>query len=278
MMLVADSGSTKSQWADVETGNMIVTEGLNPHLSSDAVLLGAFEQVRQYYGTPARGCTIAFYGAGCGDRRQAERMETLLKKAFESMSVSIESDLLGACRAVSGGEPCLVGILGTGSNACYYDGSSIVLKRPSLGYLLGDEGSANHVGRLLLRSYLNGTMDEELSLMFHDTYPYSHSDWLHQLYQRPNANRFLASLAPFAVSHCERHECAELINNVLYEWYNLQLLPLQQKSGCGRLRVVGGFAKAIEPQLRESMAHKGLEVDGVMAAPIEGLIRHHRGL
>ncbi len=122
MTIIADSGSTKTTWMDVESGNKIVTEGLNPHFTSDDAFLAACTAVRDKVALHSPLSALHFYGAGCGNATQRERVVLLLSKAFGISNIHVETDMLGACRAVCGHEAGLVGILGTGSNACYYDG------------------------------------------------------------------------------------------------------------------------------------------------------------
>ena len=278
MILIADSGSTKTTWAVVGTEDKVVTEGLNPHFTTDATLLNACSTVRQqlllnYLTTDY--LTIYFYGSGCGDALQRERVLRLLQQGFGTEDVHVETDMLGACRATWGRHNGLVGILGTGSNACYYDGERIVYQAPSLGYILGDHGSANHVGRLLLLDHLTGKMPDELSGMFQERYPRTHEEWIEALYHRANPNRMLAALAPFAVDHLDDDYCRNTIYYALDDWYSYQLADMVLQSDCRRLCVVGGFAAAIAGVLDDYCDDNGITLGTVVANPMEGLLNYH---
>ena len=290
MILIADSGSTKTTWMEVETGNKVVTEGLNPHFTSDEDFLAACTMIgtltsRRHTtsATDGRGdsdtpLAVFFYGAGCGSEVQRQRVKTLLQKAFDTMQVEVETDMLGACRAVCGDQPGLVGILGTGSNACYYDGKKIKYKAISTGYILGDFGSANHVGRVLLNDYLTHHMSPNLRSKFRKTYQMSDDQLMDALYHQPHPNRFLASLAPFAVQNISNFYFYKIISNTLVDWWIEVLLKLTQKVDNPeiKLHIVGGYAKAIEPTLRYWMEDCGATVGTVMADPIEGLRDYHK--
>ncbi len=275
MILIADSGSTKTTWMEVETGNKVVTEGLNPHFTSDEAFLAACALVRQHFPLSSFHFPLFFYGAGCGSEVQRERVASLLYKAFGTSDIEVNTDMLGACRAVCRRENGLVGILGTGSNACYYDGDRIALQAVSTGFILGDHGSANHVGRRLLQDYLSGMMPRNVSGRFHEAYPQSKEEFLEAVYHQPNANRFLASLARFAVEHIGDDYCSSEILISLYEWYNYQLEGLQKLSFCDRLYLVGGLAARIKPLLDTVAKDKGLVIKEVLADPIDGLRRYH---
>ncbi len=278
MILIADSGSTKTTWAVVGTDNKIVTEGLNPHFTSDERFLAACSAVRSHFHLSPFTFHLYFYGAGCGNATQRKRVERLLKEAFQTDDVHVETDMLGACRAVCGRQAGLVGILGTGSNACYYDGTAIKCQPTSTGYILGDHGSANHVGRILLNDYLTHRMPANTRKQFHAMFPLSDAKLMDAVYHQPNANRFLASLAPFAVQRYDEDDyCGGVIWGALYDWYLDPLLPLRQRARYweGTLNVVGGFAKAIEPTLRHNFEDDGLVVGKIVADPMEGLLEYH---
>ena len=275
MTIIADSGSTKTTWMAVESGNKVVTEGLNPHFTGDEAFLAACAAVHQHFPLSTFHFPLHFYGAGCGSEVQRTRVASLLAKAFGTSDIHVETDMLGACRALCGHEAGLVGILGTGSNACYYDGKKITHQAVSTGYILGDHGSANHVGRLLLQDYLSGSMPEELSTLFHEAYPQSKDEFLDAVYHQPHANRFLASLAPFAVQHLGDDYCRRVVEHTLEDWLTDALMPLWRQVGDVTLHVVGGYAKAIEPTLRLVMEDRGLAVGTVLSDPIDGLRRFH---
>lgn len=282
MILIADSGSTKTTWMDVESGNKVVTDGLNPHFTTDEAFLAACQQVRRHLACEETSAqtggirTLIFYGAGCGSEEQSDRVASLLDKSFGTSDIYVETDMLGACRAVCGHKAGLVGILGTGSNACYYDGRKIVYQAPSAGYILGDQGSANHVGRQLLRDYFSDYMPKSVKTMFHEVYPQTIDEFLDAIYHRPNANRFLASVGRFAVEHQNNDYCSMLIELSLIEWGTYQLVGLREQSLCRDLYLVGGYAARIGRKLLNSFAQGyDLAIKAVLADPIEGLRRYH---
>ena len=276
MILVADSGSTKTTWAVVETGSKVVTEGLNPLFVTDEQVHTVCQTVRKQLFASDNPSRIYFYGAGCGNILQQSRMQKLLEKEFSATQVTVETDMLGACRAVSDNKATLVGILGTGSNVCYYDGEKIAAKSVSLGYILGDEGSANYMGRMLLTDYLTGKMPEDIATLFHEAYPYSYEEWIDRIYNKPNANRFLASLARFATDHIDLMERENNIWYVVDQWHSARLGDLIMQTHCCHIDIVGGFAKAIESGLRKTLTDYGIEVGTVVADPIDGLIEFHK--
>lgn len=286
MRIIADSGSTKTIWVDVESGKKVVTEGLNPHFSSDEQVLAACDVVKkEFFKNRGRGrprtmfqvssfkFQLYFYGAGCGNAMQRERMVRLLSAGLQTDKVSVETDMLGACHAVSWGKESIVAILGTGSNACLYDGKEIVWQPRSTGYVMGDEGSANHVGRILLNDYLTEKMPEEVRGLFHERYNMSDDELIDAVYHKPNPNRFLASLAPFAVANEGIPYCGKVLHEALNSWYQgpVSTIMLRAHYSEGEINIVGGFAKAIEKQIHDFFEGTRLHVGEIVADPIEGL-------
>lgn len=276
-MVIADCGSTKTNWAEVETGRKVSTEGLNPHFATDGQFLSTCAEVRRQLSLADGSSSVYFYGAGCGDARQRLRAQRLLAEGFGTRQVSVETDMLGACRALCGHQAGLVGILGTGSNACLYDGQRILHQPVSTGYILGDQGSANHVGRMLLNDYLTQQMPSHLRHLFQESYPMTDAQLMEAVYHQPNPNRFLASLAPFAVAHLDEGYCSGVVQSALEQWYHGILLPLRQRmsSSVVSLHLVGGFAKAIESLLCHFFEGYRLPIGAVVADPMEGLLAFH---
>ena len=279
MILIADSGSTKTQWVGLEGQEeyLCVTEGLNPLFASEDVFALACGKVcsEMLSERDARAEDVFFYGAGCGQDVSRHCVRQWLEKAFGCESVSVEGDLLGACRATCGRTEGLVGILGTGSNLCYYNGHAIAKQRTSTGYILGDEGSGNHIGRRLLKDYLEDRMPNGLSAMFHDVYKKDKPDFIDCLYRQPNPNRFLASLVPFAAKNRRDNYIQEVLASCFGAFFD-QLDYFEEKNGLP-LHLVGGIAVEFEGELRRIAIQRGVSMGITTSSPIAGLVRFHKG-
>ena len=272
MIIIADSGSTKTHWCRVGDGTMqeFTTQGLNPRLTDEDTLLTVFRQTREQLGSPD---AVFFYGAGCGIVEMQQKMESLLSAIFPQSDCHCEGDLLAACRATCGCRPGMVGILGTGSNLCYYDGSVIARQRTSTGYILGDEGSGNHIGRRLLKDYLEERMPTHLRAMFHDSYGMTHSQLLDRLYSQPYPNRFLASLAPFAA----QHQADPYISTVLHDCFSsfFDQLDYFRDYRDLSLNLVGGIVRTFLPAIQQAAESRGVTLGVLQPDPMQGLVQYH---
>ena len=272
MILIADSGSTKTHWCSVDGGVVcdFTTQGLNPRLTDDESLLTVLRQTREQFGNPD---AVFFYGAGCGTKEMQQKMESLLSAIFPQSDCHCEGDLLAACRATCGCRPGMVGILGTGSNLCYYDGSVIARQRTSTGYILGDEGSGNHIGRRLLKDYLEERMPTHLQTMFHDSYGMTHSQLLDRLYSQPYPNRFLASLTPFAAQHQDDPYISTLLHDCFGSFFD-QLDYFETYRGMS-LNLVGGIVRTFLPAIQQVAEIRGVTLGVLLPDPVQGLLRYH---
>lgn len=196
-ILIADSGSTKTDWALITgQGDVVMTcktQGINPfHLQDDEILHVLQDELI----LPEVPSEVYFYGSGVTEAMQP-RMNALLQKAFPTAKVDAQSDMIGAARALFGDKPGIACILGTGANSCLYDGKRIVMNTPPLGYILGDEGSGAVLGKLFLNGIFKGTLPTIYKKKYLEWAKLDYATIINKVYRQPLANRFLASICPF---------------------------------------------------------------------------------
>lgn len=273
-ILIADSGSTKTRWAlSCPYPVVVTTAGLNPRLTPESDFHDAVRQMMDSFPQSSQIQEVWFYGAGCGTTEMQSCVTSWLQRAFPAIPIHVVGDLLGACRASCGNSPGLVGILGTGSNLCHYDGTEILKQCPSTGYLLGDEGSGNHIGRLLLKDYLEGTMPDEVSRAFHQMYPLTTDQFLNHIYRENYPNRFLASLTPFAASM--RHH-PYVANLLLGAFDSFMALSSRHHLPQGLpLHLVGGITATFHEELFQSAHKHNLQLLRLLPDPLLPLLRFH---
>jgi glucosamine kinase len=277
MILIADSGSTKTDWILISprTRKEYRTTGINPYFMSKNEISQMLS--RTFDSTQRRGIhKIFFYGAGCGSEMRKEAVSKALGDSFPEAEVTIETDLTGTARALFGTEPGIACILGTGSNCGFYDGNEITFKYPSLGYVLGDEGSGTALGKQVIRDFLYEDMPVELRghfLGFMDNA--SRDKIMEQIYKNPFPNRFLASVVPFI----KKNELNPYIEKLVFEhfdlFFNKHILkyPDIHKKDIGFCGTVAVLFSGILHQVAYS--HK-LSIADVIPSPMEGLVKFHK--
>lgn len=278
--LIADSGSTKTDWLLVaQDGAQIElhTDGINPARDTRDIIYNViYHQLLTQSLPPGEdGGTLQavyFYGAGC-IAPFSYTVEDVIKEVLPNCSVKVESDLLGAARALCGDKPGIACILGTGSNSCLYDGKDIVNHTPPLGYILGDEGSGSFLGKTLLNGLFKGLLPETLKEAFCDKFKLSLPGVIEHVYRMPAANAFLASLVPFIIEHRSH----PTIHDMLVEAFRLFLVRNISIYGHKEMPIhcVGGIAFQFEEELREAIAKESMQIGRVLRRPIEAIVQYH---
>lgn len=275
MILIADSGSTKTDWCGLYKGrtNRLKTQGINPfHQTTDMIQSLLYKELLpQLPVEPVEA--IYFYGAGCTAERGGLVRDCLLKVFGEQTHIEVHSDLLGAARAMCGHNPGIVCILGTGSNSCYYDGRKIDSQVPSLGYILGDEGSGAYFGKRLVSDCLKHLLPQDLEKLLMEGYGLSMEKAILQVYRMPLPNRYLAGFAPFLSQHRERLEIQALIHEGFTAFVQRNLKHYPQGMP---VYVIGTVAYTFKEELKEVLAGNGYMQVEVAQSPMKGLVKFHK--
>lgn len=264
MIIIADSGSTKTDW--LLGDQAIETVGLNPIRDSEEQIKQVIRNLPQL---PAS--EIYFYGAGCISPYSYTIVSALACR-FPDALICVESDMLGAARATCGNEPGIVAILGTGSNSCLYDGKQMVENVSPLGFILGDEGSGAVLGRTLVGDALKGQLGDELRACFLQYFNLTPQDIIDKVYRQPMPNRFLASLVPFLRDY--RHEplIHELIVKQFKSFIRRNILLYNSDLD---VHFVGGVAATFQSELLEAAEGENIKIGSILLRPIDGLRRFH---
>jgi len=301
-LLIADSGSTKTDWIYVApdgTQTELHTDGINPARDTRIYI---YNVVRQLLASPLpskggvnnpvvqftpplegkgeavplkRGegkLSIFFYGAGC-IAPFSQTVQSVISELLPGCSVQVESDLLGAARALCGNAPGIACILGTGSNSCLYDGKDIVMHTPPLGYILGDEGSGSMLGKTLLNGLFKGLLPQELKQAFCDKYDMTLPDIIQHVYRQPAANTFLASLVPFIAEHRAHPAIHDMLVSAFRLFFERNIAVYQHREM--PVNCVGGIAQQFTEEIREAAAAEDMQIGRILRRPIESIVQYH---
>ncbi|MBR6628396.1 MAG: ATPase [Bacteroidaceae bacterium] len=279
MILIADSGSTKTDWCLCNEGTPILavqTQGINPYHQTEEAIeqVLAEELLPQLTLQPAFLCVI-FYGAGCANDTACGRVREAIQKVLATDDIIIHSDLLGAARALCGHEEGIACVLGTGSNSCLFDGKDIIANVPPLGYILGDEGSSAVLGRRLVGDCLKNQLPEAVRNEFLAEYNLTQETILEKVYRQPLANRFLASLTPFLSKHREVPEVHALLVESFVDFFVRNVK--QYRRPWLPIHFVGSIANVFKAELKEAAESLGMELGCILKSPMEGLVKYHCG-
>jgi glucosamine kinase len=277
MKLIVDSGSTKTFWCLVQNNQVvqeIYTAGINPYTSSSESIHEIIKNklLSSLLQTPSE---IYYYGAGCSTEHNKQIINKELLLINPSAKIQVEHDLLAVARGLCLYESGIAVILGTGSNSCLYDGTTIVQQTPSLGYVLGDEGSGAYLGKLILSDVWYSLLPGELRTDFFIHFPENLSYYLTKIYKEPSANSFLASF----VLWLSKHKSHTYVQKLLRSSFDIFIQKHIKPYGVDTSKVIhatGSIAFNFRDEWKDVILQHGYQVGTIEQVPMNGLIQYHK--
>jgi len=278
MILIADSGSTKTTWCIVHDEKKIEkcsTAGINPFLQTEKDIANTLKD--EFSLPKGKYEAIHFYGAGCANQEKNEKVRKQLDQFFDAGNIFVDSDLMAAARSLCRKKPGIAAILGTGSNSCYYDGNKITRHVSPLGYILGDEGSGTVLGRKLLSDVLKNQLPEDICTSFFKTYELEPEEILDHVYRRPFPNRFMAKFTPFLADNINNKSIRKLVKESFSEFFkrNISQFPEASNTPVNVTGSIGWFFREI---LAEAAQEAEMSTGVITRDPMEGLLEYHINL
>jgi glucosamine kinase len=279
MIVVADSGSTKTDWVFIDTENnktfTIKTTGFNPYFQSSEVI---YQTIVKEFGAQIEILPavkeVFYYGAGCSSEDKNEIVASALRRLFSNASIEVQHDMIAASRATLGNEPGIACIIGTGSNSCVWDGYEIVHNIPSHGYVFGDEGSGAYLGIELLKLFLNNQMSPALRAEFFKEYNEDEDSILTRVYKGVGPNVYLATFAKFYRNHLHFPELKEVIENAFKKFFDTRIVKYPNYKSY-KLGFVGSIAFHFNDILKSVADSYGMQIETVTKCPIDNLVIYH---
>lgn len=275
MILIADSGSTKTTWLLGEEAMPTAvkhTIGLSPYFVTSEQISEIVN--KEFQAEKDKITQVFFYGTGCHADAMKNLVREGLQEVFKKADIHVTHDLLACAIATCADQPGIPCILGTGCNACVYDGQDIVKEMTSLGYMLGDEGSGTYFGKKLLRDYFYQDMPADLAVDFQKSYALTLDDCLRKIYKEPLPNRYIASFSEFLSLKKEHQYCQSLASNGMEEFFKVSLLKFDESRDLP-LHFVGSIAFHFQDILKSIGSKYHLQIGKIIQEPIEELYHYH---
>ena len=285
MILIADSGSTKTTWICIEKNGRqaelqpVTSLGINPVRDSEEVVEKAIERARENLYQQAQEAADApfspdsvtevyFFGSGCIPP-YSTTVKRILQRTYQHANVLVESDMLGATLALCGHNEGIACILGTGSNSCLFDGKKVVAQTPALGFILGDEGSGASLGKHLVSDILKHQLPAHIQQAFHEETGLTQAEIINRVYRQPQPNRFLASLTPFLERHINETEVRTLVIQEFRNFLNRNVRNYNRPDL--PIHFVGGITASFHAELEEAIRLEGMQMGHIQSNPIYGM-------
>ncbi|RYF13262.1 MAG: N-acetylglucosamine kinase [Flavobacteriales bacterium] len=272
MILVADSGSSKTDWMAYSPNKTLTfsTQGINPYFVNafDVVKILSKNRDLSAYATAIK--EVYFFGSGCSSPDKHEIISNGLSTFFTNAFISVDHDLIGSAYATCGDKKGLTCILGTGSNIAYYDGTDVHRSNHGLGYVLGDEGSGTYFGRKVLVSYLHNKMPENLRVEFVKNFEADRDTVITNIYQKPFPNSYLATFSRFMIAHKGHPFIQQILRDGFQEFIDTNVKDYKNYKTLD-CNFVGSIAYYYQDALKEVFAENGIKVGKILQKPIEGI-------
>ena len=279
MILIADSGATKTQWGCVNrdgTGRHdFFSQGYNPnYISGEDIIADIRANLPQGFDTDAVEA-IYFYGAGVTPM-QYPFVEKCLRTVFgKAGEVFIAMDTLASCRALLQREPGFAAILGTGTNSAMYDGCNEGLNVDSCGFILGDEGSGGYLGKRLITDYIRCNMPKAVYEITGKELGHSNEELLDIIYTKPFPNRFCAQYAKFIGEHLDFDPYFPALVEDAFTKFFQRIVTHYPDYTKYSFNAVGSVAYHFRPILEKVVERFGMKMGVILKAPMDGLVKYH---
>ncbi|MBK1894136.1 BadF/BadG/BcrA/BcrD ATPase family protein [Chryseobacterium paridis] len=278
MVAIVDGGSTKCDWVILDDFKKVFmkteTIGFNPNNIGAELIVPEIEKNINLSAVKNSITKVFFYGSGCGIPENCATIERELAKFFIKADVVAKEDLMAAAYAAYTGKPAIVCILGTGSNSCYFDGQNLKIKLPSLGFLIGDEGSGSSIGKQLVRRFFMLKLPKDLHTEFEETYHLTIEDALKNMYHTSRPNAYLANFNKFVVERKDHPYFQQMVFEEMKNFFEYQVLPYEESQDA-EINFIGSIAYYYEDTLRSAAAELNLNVGKIVQKPIESLVNYH---
>ena len=281
MIIVAESGATKTEWRSVGNDGTVrpaQTPGMNPSSYDEDHIASAVAQAMSAVNPEGEKVDrIFFYGAGLVSTASAAPIESALRKWCPDAVIDSRGDLIAAARALFGDQEGIVAIMGTGSNSCFYRDGKIVLNYRPGGFILGDEGSAAYLGKIFMSDIIKGRVPLSVGNIFREEYSLPYLEIIENVYRKPGAAAFLGSFAPFILKNVDEPSgyMRSLLEGCIDSFMQTALNRYKENYGVNKVGVVGSFGCACEDLVRETGSRYGLEFVKFIKSPVEELVKYH---
>lgn len=279
MIAIVDGGSTKCDWVILENDGTEVlkteTVGFNPNITSPELISSEIEKNKALLFSKDSIQHVFFYGSGCGVQANRDVVKKEFQKIFVHADIVVKEDLTAAAYAAYRGVPEIVCILGTGSNACYFDGETVKVDLPSLGFLIGDEGSGSSLGKQLVRHFFRKKLPVDLHSQFQEIYQLNIEELMSKMYHNPRVNAYMADFTKFIVDRKTHPYFQQFVYKELKSFLEFQVLPYKECRD-SELNFIGSIAYYFEDILRAVASEYHFKVGKIVQKPIESLVDYHR--
>lgn len=278
MIAIVYSGSRTAFWKLTQNGKVVAhcnTAGINPCFVDSKTLLQILNKKVVLVNNAENIKKIYFFAAGASSLDRKEELANALSSFFRYSKVFVENDLFGAAQAACYNQPGIVGMLGSGANCAYFDGKKPINNNFGMGYILGDEGSSNYFGKMLIKDFLSKKLPKELDTKFTTLYNLDRPQLLERIYNKPQANIFLTSFFDFFTQNINHEHIIKMVDGGFEKFFETYIIPLTNKYPNEDIHFVGKVASELEERLHITATKYNYKIKTIIKEPILNLLKHY---
>ncbi len=275
-ILIADSGATTTDWCLIRDNGIVHrfdSEGISPIFQSQEEIAKQIKLTVYPILKDEKIDAIRFYGTGCIPEK-IDSVKNALAQSFSTKDIEVYSDLIAAAHSLCGNRPGIACILGTGSNSCEWNEKEISNQISPLGFILGDEGSGAHLGKLLVGDALKNQLSEGLKEKLLQEYSLTPADIIDKVYRQPFPSRFLASLVPFLLKYKDDISIQKIIQKSFSDFFERNVMQYNYHEY--KVNFVGSVAFYFADFLKEIGKEKGTQIGKIEKSPMDGLVDYYK--
>ena len=277
MILIAESGSTKTDWVLIDESNekqYFKTIGFNPFFHSTDLIVSTVQKNKELIACSDQISKVFFYGAGCSSSDMNQIVLKAMNRLFPNADSNVDHDLLACALATYEDEPSISCILGTGSNSCFFDGENVREEVPAIAYVLGDEGSGAYYGKKLLRDYLYNKLPTDIKYGLENELKITKAAIFERVYMRPHANVYLASFMKFISKYKDTSYVTEMVKEGMDEFIKIHVCCYPESKSV-KTHFIGSISKIYENELKFAANKNNIILGNIIQKPVENLVRYH---
>ena len=276
MIIIVESGATKSDWRKIDKDGTIVSQSLHRGTNVSSMKMETIKSIlAEGLESMQASCEDRFYlyTAGVITEEIRKELKDHIMSLVNFKDLDIQNDLVGAARGALGHQSGVAAIMGTGSNTCFYDGKQVSQTVYSGGFILGDDGSASVLGRMFITDYLKKLIPEDVASDFESKYDCSYMSIVENVYRGPAPAGYLGGFAPFIISHYNNPHIKDMVDKNFRNFIERSLKTYDTDTY--PVGVIGGFGYACRDIFIPMCEEAGIRISRIIKEPVEGLINYH---
>ncbi len=274
MILIAESGSSKTDWVLVDKYieyQRETAQGINPYFDNEEEIIKKIPDTIDFDLVDK----LFFFGPGLLNPEKQQFLYQVFLSQFGRIEISVKSDIYASAIAGFGSENGIAGILGTGAATAYFENLEIKEMVSSLGFILGDEGSGASIGKKFIKLLLENELNSSLVEAFKRNYTLDKFEVFQNVYNSKMPSKYLASFVPFVFQNKNDEQIKSILQEEFSLFFEKNILKYS-KLDQAKISLSGSIAYYFEQEITQVASKFNLKLNNIVHYPINGLVEYYK--